>query len=70
MKELKSGRDFAELARKHSDGPSGPKGGKLGRFERGQMVPEFDQAVFGLETGAISEVVETKFGYHIIKRTK
>jgi len=70
LKELKSGRDFAELARKHSDGPSGPKGGDLGRFERGQMVPEFDQAVFGLETGAISEVVETKFGYHIIKRTK
>ena len=70
LKELKSGRDFAELARKHSDGPSGPKGGGLGRFERGQMVPEFDQAVFGLETGAISEVVETKFGYHIIKRTK
>ena len=70
LKELKSGRDFAELARKHSDGPSGPRGGELGRFERGQMVPEFDQAVFGLETGAISEVVETKFGYHIIKRTK
>ena len=70
LKELKSGRDFAELARKHSDGPSGPKGGDLGRFERGQMVPEFDRAVFGLETGAISEVVETKFGYHIIKRTK
>ena len=70
LKELKSGRDFAELARKHSDGPSGPKGGELGRFERGQMVPEFDQAVFGLETGAISEVVETKFGYHIINRTK
>jgi len=70
LKELKSGRDFAELARKHSDGPSGPKGGDLGRFERGQMVPEFDQAVFSLESGAISEVVETKFGYHIIKRTK
>ena len=70
LKELKSGRDFADLARKHSDGPSGPKGGELGRFERGQMVPEFDQVVFVLETGAISEVVETKFGYHIIKRTK
>ena len=70
LKEVKSGRDFAEQARKHSDGPSGPKGGELGRFERGQMVPEFDQVVFVLETGDISEVVETKFGYHIIKRTK
>ena len=70
LRKLKSGRDFADLARKHSDGPSGPKGGDLGRFERGQMVPEFDHAVFGLEAGAISEVVETKFGYHIIKRTK
>ncbi|GIT72071.1 MAG: hypothetical protein Ct9H300mP28_18850 [Pseudomonadota bacterium] len=49
LKELKSGRDFAKLARKHSDGPSGPKGGELGRFERGQMVPEFDQAFFGLK---------------------
>ena len=70
LKELKNGRDFADLAREHSDGPSGPKGGDLGRFERGQMVAEFDQAVFRLDTGAISEVVETKFGYHIIKRTK
>ena len=70
LKEVKSGRDFADLARKYSDGPSGPRGGDLGRFERGQMVPKFDQAVFALETGAISEVVETKFGYHIIKRTK
>ena len=61
---------FAGHISKHSDGPSGPKGGDLGRFERGQMVPKFDQAVFGLETGAISEVVETQFGYHIIKRTK
>ena len=70
LKELKSGRDFSDLARKYSDGPSGPKGGDLGRFERGQMVPEFDQAVFRLDTGAISDIVETKFGYHIIKRTK
>jgi len=70
LKELKSGKNFGDMARRHSDGPSGPKGGDLGRFERGQMVPEFDQAVFGLENGTISEVVETKFGYHIIKRTK
>ncbi len=70
LKELKSGKDFAELARKYSDGPSGPKGGVLGRFARDQMVPEFDKAVFSLEPGEISGVVETQFGYHIIKRTK
>jgi Parvulin-like peptidyl-prolyl isomerase len=70
LKELKRGSIFADLARKYSDGPSGPKGGDLGRFQRGQMVPEFDQAVFRLEKNTISNVVETKFGYHIIKRTK
>ena len=70
LKDLKSGKDFAELARQHSDGPSGPKGGDLGRFTRGQMVPEFDQAVFKLKPGAVSDIVETQFGYHIIKRLK
>jgi parvulin-like peptidyl-prolyl isomerase len=70
LKDLKRGKDFAELARGHSDGPSGPKGGDLGRFTRGQMVPEFDQAVFNLKPGEVSGVVETQFGYHIIKRIK
>ena len=70
LKDLKNGIDFAELAHQHSDGPSGPKGGDLGRFTRGQMVPEFDQVVFNLELGAVSGVVETQFGYHIIKRTQ
>ena len=70
LKDLKNGIDFAELAHQHSDGPSGPKGGDLGRFTRGQMVPEFDQVVFNLEPGAVSGVVETQFGYHIIKRTQ
>jgi cyclophilin family peptidyl-prolyl cis-trans isomerase len=68
LKDLKNGIDFAELARQYSDGPSGPKGGDLGRFTRGQMVPEFDQVVFSLEPGEVSGVVETQFGYHIIKR--
>jgi len=68
LKDLKSGKDFAELARQHSDGPSGPKGGDLGRFTRGQMVPEFDKAVFKLKPGTVSDIVETQFGYHIIKR--
>lgn len=61
--------DFAELASKNSDCPSGRDGGSLGVFGRGQMVPEFDQATFALEVGATSGVVETDFGYHLIKRT-
>ena len=68
LNDIKKGIDFAELARQFSDGPSGPKGGHLGRFTRGQMVPEFDKAVFSLKPGTVSGVVETKFGYHIIKR--
>jgi parvulin-like peptidyl-prolyl isomerase len=58
---------FQELAVKKSKGPSGPKGGDLGRFPRGQMVPEFDTAVFKLKEGEITkEPVKTKFGYHVI----
>ena len=70
LKELRNGLEFAELARQYSDGPSGPKGGDLGRFTRGQMVPKFDEVVFSLEPGKVSGVVETQFGYHIIKRIK
>ena len=70
LNELKNGTKFSELARLFSDGPSGPKGGYLGRFTRGQMVPEFDRAVFNLKPGEISGLVETKFGYHIIKRNE
>jgi peptidyl-prolyl cis-trans isomerase C len=65
-----AGEEFAELARQHSDCPSGSSGGDLGSFGRGQMVPEFDQAVFDLEVGALSDVVETSFGYHLIQRTE
>ena len=59
---------FGELAKKYSDVHSGPNGGSLGRFGRGQMVPAFDKAVFALKPGEISGVVETPFGYHVIKR--
>lgn len=62
----KKGDDFAELAKQYSEGPSGPNGGDLGYFKRGAMVPAFDAAVFQLKEGEISDVVETKFGYHII----
>jgi len=67
--QVQAGSDFAELARKHSDCPSGQKGGDLGRFGRGQMVGAFEDTTFALEIGAFSGVVETPFGYHLIQRT-
>ncbi|MDA3810587.1 MAG: peptidylprolyl isomerase [Spirochaetaceae bacterium] len=65
--ELKNGADFAELAISESEGPSGPDGGNLGEFSKGQMVPEFEEAAFALSENTISGIVETQFGYHIIK---
>lgn len=60
---------FEALAQEHSDGPSGPNGGDLGTWQKGQMVPAFDAAIETLEEGAITtEPVETQFGYHIIRR--
>lgn len=59
---------FATLAEQHSSCPSGKQGGNLGRFGRGQMVPEFEQAVFSTEAGQITpHLVQTQFGYHIIQ---
>ena len=65
--ELEGGADFAELARTRSTGPSGPRGGDLGWFGEGQMVPEFETAVKALEPGAVSAPVQTQFGWHVIK---
>jgi peptidyl-prolyl cis-trans isomerase D len=61
------GSDFSTLAQEYSEGPTKDKGGDLGFFSNGRMVPAFDQAVFSLQPGEISEVVETQFGFHIIK---
>jgi len=62
-----AGEDFAELAKELSEGPSGPSGGDLGFFEKGRMVQPFGEAAFALEVGEISPVVQTRFGYHVIK---
>jgi parvulin-like peptidyl-prolyl isomerase len=67
--QLDGGADFADLARQHSDCPSGKKGGDLGQFGRGQMVKAFEESAFGMAVGGTSGVVETPFGYHIIRRT-
>lgn len=67
--DVAGGGDFADLARAHSDCPSKGQGGDLGQFGRGMMVPEFENAAFGLDVGQTSGVVETPFGYHLIQRT-
>ena len=64
---LDDGIDFQVLAGRHSDGPSGPRGGNLGDVERGQMVPEFEAAALKLKNDEISLPVETEFGFHIIQ---
>jgi parvulin-like peptidyl-prolyl isomerase len=66
-KQLDGGADFAELAKEHSACPSGKeKGGSLDSFQRGQMVAEFDKAAFEQEIGKVGDIVETRFGYHLI----
>jgi len=67
--DLKAGESFEQLARQHSSCSSKKKGGNLGEFSKGDMVPEFWNACTKLKIGEISQPIKTQFGYHIIKRT-
>lgn len=68
LKKLEEGSSFEELAQKFSKCPSGARGGDLGSFNRGRMVPTFEEAAFGLVVGEVSKPVRTQFGYHLIQR--
>lgn len=65
-KEIEEGKSFEDAAKEYSDCPSKDKGGDLGFFGKGRMVPEFDKAAFSLKIGELSDVVKTQFGYHLI----
>ena len=67
VETLAGGADFAELAMEKSTGPSGPNGGQLGWFGLGRMVPPFEAAVVEMDVGAVSDPVQTQFGWHVIK---
>mgnify|MGYP001172331113 FL=1 len=67
--QVDAGEDFNDLAKEYSDCPSSNDGGALGSFGRGAMVPEFETVAFTLDVDGTSDVVETAFGFHLIKRT-
>jgi peptidyl-prolyl cis-trans isomerase C len=67
--QIEAGADFAELAREHSQCPSGQQGGELGEFSPGQMVKEFDDVVFQEEVGKVHGPIQTQFGYHLVEIT-
>ncbi|MGD8324447.1 MAG: peptidylprolyl isomerase [Gammaproteobacteria bacterium] len=68
--QITEGADFADVAREHSQCPSGRRGGELGTFGRGQMVAEFDEVVFSADVGVVQGPVQTQFGYHLIEVTE
>ena len=66
-RQAKGGKDFGDLARRHSNDGSAERGGDLGFFTKDRMVPEFANAAFALKPGQISDIVQTSFGYHVIR---
>lgn len=68
--QIADGADFADVAREHSQCPSGRRGGELGTFGRGQMVREFEEVVFSADVGVVQGPVQTQFGYHLIEVTE
>ena len=67
--EIENGKDFGEVAKANSSCPSSANGGDLGRFSPGQMVPEFDKAVFSGDVGVVYGPIQTQFGYHLLEVT-
>lgn len=67
--KIEGGASFADLAKAHSQCPSGGRGGELGEFGRGQMVPEFDRVVFSAPVNEVQGPVRTQFGYHLLEVT-
>ena len=67
--KIEAGADFAEMAGEHSQCPSSAKGGALGEFSPGQMVPEFDQVVFNEAVGKVHGPIQTQFGFHLVEIT-
>ena len=67
--KIEGGADFTDMAKQHSECPSGNEGGGLGEFSPGQMVPEFDTVVFNEDVGKVHGPVKTQFGYHLIEIT-
>ncbi|MEO0423940.1 MAG: peptidylprolyl isomerase [Pseudomonadota bacterium] len=67
--QIADGAAFADVAKEHSQCPSGSRGGELGTFGRGQMVPEFDQVVFSAPLNEVQGPVQTQFGFHLLEVT-
>jgi len=69
-KQIEEGTDFADVAKEHSQCPSGKEGGSLGSFGQGRMVPEFDAVVFTEALNTVHGPVKTQFGYHLLEITE